>query len=80
MSSGFTGVIACFSGSNWDFLRRLLQEMLDHMDDPVWFRMQDEVAGIRDHGELCIGNEPKRLNRMLKANKIVISDGDKDVR
>jgi hypothetical protein len=74
--SGFTGVIARISGCKWDFLVRLFQEIFDHWDHPLLFPKQGEMAGIRDHGELGVGDELQGLKDMFKAHKIVISEGD----
>jgi hypothetical protein len=80
--SGFTGVIARFSGCNRDrdCLLGLFQEIVDHWDHPPWFRKQGEVAGIRDHGELGVGDELEGLNGVYKTDKIVISQDDKNRR
>ncbi len=72
--SGFTGLIAGCSGCQRNALHRLLQEMLSDWDHPLLFREQGEVAGGRDHGELGLGDELDGLNRVLQADKIVISE------
>ena len=72
-SSGFVRVIAHSGSCNWDFLLGLFQEILDHWDHPLWFRKQGEVAGIRNYGELGVGDELQGLNGVLNADKIVIS-------
>jgi hypothetical protein len=44
------------------------------------FRKQDEVTGIRDYGELGVGNEPKGLQCVFRTDKIMISHGDQNWR
>jgi hypothetical protein len=78
--SGFTGVIARFSDCQWDFLLRFFQEMFDQRDHPLLLRKQGEVAGVRDHGKLAVGNELEGLKRVFKADKIMISYGDENRR
>src|SRR5208283_5716184 len=80
ISSGFTGVIARFSGCNWDVLPGLFQEIFDHSDHLLLFRKQGEVAGVRDHGELGVGDELEGRNGVFQADKIVISQDDKNRR
>ena len=75
-SSGFVRVIAHFGSCNWDFLLGLFQEIPDHRDHSLLFRKQGEVAGIRDHGELGVGDELQGLNGVFNADKIVISQSD----
>jgi len=67
--SGFTGMIARFSGCNRDFLLELFQEIVDHWDHSPWFRKQGEVAGIRDHGEFGVGDELEGPNGMFRRTK-----------
>src|SRR5215469_1371155 len=54
--------------------------MFDHLDRFLLFREQSEVAGIRDHGKFGVWDEPEGLKGVLKAHKIVISDGDENRR
>jgi len=78
--SRFTGVIARFSSCKWDFLLRRFQEIFDHWDHPLLFPKQGEVASIRDHRELGVGDELEGLKGVFKADKIVISEGDENRR
>ena len=50
--------------------------MFDDWDHPLLFGKQDEVAGIRDHSKLGVGDELEALNGVLSPDKIVISDDD----
>jgi hypothetical protein len=50
--------------------------MLDHGDHPLLFREQGEVAGIRDHREFGVGDAPEGFQRVLKPDKIVITESN----
>src|SRR5512144_2342664 len=76
--SGFTGVIAHFSSGQRQSLFRLFQEMFHHWDNSILFRKQNEVAGIRDHGEFGVGDSLKGLDGVFNADKIVISDDNEN--
>ena len=79
-ASGFTGLIARGSGCQRDSLLRFFQKMFDDWDHFLWFGRQRVVAGVRDHGELGIRDEPEARNGVLHADKVVISDGDENGR
>lgn len=54
--------------------------MFDYRDYPLRLRKKGEVAGIRNHGKLGVGDELDGLNGALKAEKIVISEKDENRR
>jgi hypothetical protein len=71
-----TRVIARPGSCHGNSVLGLFQEMLDHCDHLVGFRREGEVTGIGDHGKLGVWDEVEALNRVLKLDKVAISESD----
>lgn len=67
-------MIAVSGGCQGESLLGRFEEVLDDGNYPFGFRKWGEVAGIRDHRKFSVGDEPKALDGMLHADKIVISN------
>ena len=73
---GLARVVAQSGVCDGASLGGLFQEVLDDRNNPFRFRIQGEMARIRDHRELRTGDGPERLHGVVDSNEIAIADHD----
>ena len=54
----------------------LVQEVLDHGNHAVWFGEQREMAGVRDHCQLRIGEVPHGIHGVLNSDEVPVAQRD----